>query len=256
MRHHLLATIPAAVAVVLTTLLTVAAFGASSAPRAAAVGPIELTGADGPEVRQLTATVVDAARAQGVPIAANELEVVFVDRVAADGYLGGWTDGRLVLVGRNVALPERTLLHEVAHAVVGVEVGHDEPWRSVYISAFRDVFGGRAAERELRRIRWVYDGEHGDSESPTHGPNAGTRRHHEGRGSSTSGSSDRRRERAGSRGTAPRTRRSRRRGGEDQGRSQRTGEALGPTQQLGSRSHQGGPVLARRGGRSGPTELC
>jgi hypothetical protein len=79
--------------------------------------------------------------------------------------LGGRTDGRLILVGRNVALPERTLLHELAHAAVGVESGHGEPWRRVYLAAFRDVFGDRQAERELRRLRWVYDKSYFDTEA-------------------------------------------------------------------------------------------
>lgn len=90
-------------------------------------------------------------------IAPTELEFRFVDRVEAQGFVGGRTDGRLIVVGRNVALPERTLLHEIAHTVVGIEFGHGEPWRTVYITAFRHEFGERRADRELRRLCWVYD---------------------------------------------------------------------------------------------------
>jgi hypothetical protein len=157
MRRHLFAVAAVGLAALLIAMLTMAALGAPSSHRSAQARPVALTGEVTPEARRLLAVVVRAAQDQGVEIAADELEIRFVDRVEPEGFLGGRTDGRLILVGRNVALPERTILHELAHAVVGLEFGHGEPWRSVYITAFRDEFGARKAERELRRLRWVYD---------------------------------------------------------------------------------------------------
>jgi hypothetical protein len=157
MRHHHLATAAAGITTLLITMLTLTALGAPSSHRSAGESPLVLTGEVTPEVRRLLAIVVRAAQEHGVETATAELEIRFVDRVEAEGFLGGRTDGRLILVGRNVALPQRTLLHEIAHALVGVEFGHGEPWRSVYITAFQDVFGERKAEHELRRLRWVYD---------------------------------------------------------------------------------------------------
>jgi hypothetical protein len=80
-----------------------------------------------------------------------------VDRVEPGEFLAGRTDGRLTLVGRNVAPTDLALLHEVAHPVVGLEHGHGEPWRSVDVAAVRERFGDRSGERELRRSHWVYD---------------------------------------------------------------------------------------------------
>lgn len=122
-----------------------------------AAGPPTLTGDVTAAERELLQIVVAAAVRHDVPVAARELELRFVDRVGDGGLLGGVTDGELVLLGRNLAEPELFLLHEFAHAVVGIDHGHDEPWRSVYLTAVREVYGDRKAERELRRIRWIYD---------------------------------------------------------------------------------------------------
>jgi hypothetical protein len=125
-----------------------------------------LTGDVTPEIRELAALVVDTARRHGVPVVATELEIRFVDRVEPGEFIAGRTDGRLILVGRNVARPDLTLLHEISHAVVGLEHGHGEPWRTVYVSAVGELFGERRAERELRRIRWVYDKSYLDHDLP------------------------------------------------------------------------------------------
>lgn len=125
-----------------------------------------LTGDVTPEIRELAAAVVDAARFHEVPVVATELEIRFVDRVEPDAFVGGRTDGEQILVGRNVARPDLTLLHEISHAVVGIEYGHGEPWRSVYVTSVSEVFGDRRAERELRRIEWVYDKSYLDSHEP------------------------------------------------------------------------------------------
>lgn len=157
MRRRRIAAATAGVTALLITMLTLASPGASFSHQSTGDGPIQLGGDVTPEVRRLASAVVRAAHEHGEKIAPTDLEIRFVDRVEAEGFLGGWTDGRVILVGRNVALPERTLLHEIAHAAVGVDVGHGEPWRTVYITAFRNELGERKAERELRRLRWVYD---------------------------------------------------------------------------------------------------
>lgn len=127
---------------------------------------LALTGEVTPRTRELAAAVVDAARRHGVPLATEEVEITFVDRIDPDAYIAGRTDGRQIVVGCNVAEPERTLLHELAHAVVGIEHGHDGPWRSVYVTAVSEAFGDRSAQRELRRIRWVYDKSYLDRHIP------------------------------------------------------------------------------------------
>lgn len=164
MRRHRFATATAGIIALLVTMLTVASPIASFSHQSTEDRPIELSGDVTPDVRRLAAVVIRAAHEQGEKIAPTDLEIRFVDRVEAKSLHGGWTDGRVILVGRNVALPERTLLHEIAHAAVGVEAGHGEPWRSVYISAFRNEFGERRAERELRRLCWVYDKSYLDTE--------------------------------------------------------------------------------------------
>jgi hypothetical protein len=103
-----------------------------------------------------------------LPVVATELEIRFVDRVEPGEFIAGRTDGRRILVGRNVARPDLTLLHEISHAVVGVEHGHGEPWRSVYVYAVSERFGDRRGERELRRIRWVYDKSYLDDRPSSH----------------------------------------------------------------------------------------
>jgi hypothetical protein len=125
-----------------------------------------LTGDVTPEVRKLVAVVVDAARQHGVPLATQQLEINSVDRVEPASLVGGRTDGKRIVVGCNVASPQRTLLHEVAHAAVGIQYEHGEPWRSVYITAFSEVFGERRAERELRRVEWVYDKSYLETRTP------------------------------------------------------------------------------------------
>ena len=160
MGHHRLR--PASVGLILLLGICLTAAPLASPPRTVSGQQSEtetlvLTGDVTAEVAQLATLVTDAAREHGVPIANLRFEVRFVDHIEADGFVGGRTDGETILIGCNVAHPERTLLHEFAHAVVGIEHGHDEPWRSVYLSAVREAFGERAAERELRRIEWVYD---------------------------------------------------------------------------------------------------
>jgi hypothetical protein len=109
------------------------------------------------EAHRLAALVLDAAIRHDVAIERADFEVQYVDRIEEGTFLGGKTDGQVIVIGRNVAEPDRVLLHELAHAVVGIRHGHDEPWRSVYVTAVCKAFGERRARRELRRVEWVYD---------------------------------------------------------------------------------------------------
>jgi len=118
---------------------------------------IVLSGDADAEAHRLAALVVDAAIRHEVPVERTEFEVRYVDRIEQDTFLAGKTDGHEIIVGRNVAEPDRVLLHELAHAVVGIRHGHGEPWRTVYLTAVCEAFGERRARRELRRIEWVYD---------------------------------------------------------------------------------------------------
>jgi hypothetical protein len=130
---------------------------------------IVLTGDVDAEAHRLAALVLDAATGHDVPVVRADFEVQYVDRIEKDPYLGGVTDGHVIVIGRNVAEPDLIMLHELSHAVVGVRHGHGEPWRSVYVTAVCDAFGERRARRELRRIEWVYD------KSYLAGPSAGDR---------------------------------------------------------------------------------
>jgi hypothetical protein len=137
---------------------TSAADRAQVDPRLPASDVLVLTGDVDERARQLATFVVEAARRHDIPVTRREVEIRSVERVRPGTLLGGQTDGRLILVGRNVALPDRTLVHELAHAVVGL--GHDhhgQRWRRVYLSAMADAFDERMAARERRRLAWVYD---------------------------------------------------------------------------------------------------
>jgi hypothetical protein len=116
-----------------------------------------LTGDVDVRSRQLAAIVVEAARRHQLPLRRLELEIRYVDRVGSDTPLDGRTDGRTIVVGRNVALPDRTLVHEFAHVLVGLEDAHGDLWRRVYLSAVEDAFDRRMRDSEQRRIEWVYD---------------------------------------------------------------------------------------------------
>lgn len=156
----------ASVAVIATVLIGSHLAGAawSWSPDRALVDPhtpaseaLVLTGDVDARTRELAGSVVEAARRHGLPVRPLELEIRSVERVDPGSLLGGRTDGRLIHVGRNVALPDRTLLHEFAHAVVGLEDGHGQLWRRVYLTAIEDAFDRRMVASERRRIEWVYD---------------------------------------------------------------------------------------------------
>jgi hypothetical protein len=131
------------------------------------VDGVGLTGDADLEVRRSLRWVLEAARDHGVPVACGTVDVRFVDRIDGDPLLGGWTDGCRVLVREHIARRERYVLHELAHAIVGVDDGHGTRWRRVYLTTIRRVADDHQVALEARRLRWVYDRSHADrSASP------------------------------------------------------------------------------------------
>jgi hypothetical protein len=144
------------------TLLTslVAVLVAASGPAAAPTPSVDVVMPDtGMSVFELVGIVRDAAQdvPGGVPDA--YLDITFVNRLpGADGqpYVGGLQQGSSVWVRVGVAMPTRTLVHEVAHAVTP-GAGHGDRFRDVYLAAFAEVYDEAMALREARRLAWVYD---------------------------------------------------------------------------------------------------
>lgn len=55
-----------------------------------------------------------------------------------------------------VAMPTRTLIHELTHALAP-GAGHGETFRAIYLAAIEEVHDEATASREQRRLAWVYD---------------------------------------------------------------------------------------------------
>jgi hypothetical protein len=70
--------------------------------------------------------------------------------------LAGQQRGGTAYVRVDVAWPERTVVHEVAHVMTDGD-GHGEIWRAVYLGAMAELYGSDAAHRETRRVAWVHD---------------------------------------------------------------------------------------------------
>jgi hypothetical protein len=116
---------------------------------------------DGPTVAELVAAVREHARpTPGADPTAPVTVVLTGDLAEQTGgdhaLLGGLQRGRYAWVRSDVASPERTLVHEVAHVLTDGD-GHGLAWRAVYLGAVEQLFGERRAERERRRIAWVHD---------------------------------------------------------------------------------------------------
>jgi hypothetical protein len=126
---------------------------------------VVLSGDVDAEAHRLAALVLDAAISQDVPVVRTDFEVRYVDQIEKGAFIAGETDGHVIVLGRNVAEHDLFLLHELAHAVVGIDHGHGEPWRSVYVASVCEALGERRARRELRRIEWVYDKSYLDADS-------------------------------------------------------------------------------------------
>ena len=111
-------------------------------------------------VDTLVGTVREAARLVDGADPDVDLHVVLADDLGPlldDGraLLAGQQRGDTIFVRTSVAWPERTLLHEAAHAMTPGD-GHGPRWQAVYLEAFRQTFGPEDAEHEARRIEHNY----------------------------------------------------------------------------------------------------
>lgn len=55
-----------------------------------------------------------------------------------------------------VAMPTRTLIHELTHALAP-GAGHGDTFRTIYLAAIDEMYDEATASREQRRLAWVYD---------------------------------------------------------------------------------------------------
>ncbi len=116
---------------------------------------------DGPSMADLVSTVRDQARR--VPGAQPDAPVTLVltcDLAAELGddrpLLAGLQRGRYAYVRTDLARPERTVIHEVAHVLTDGD-GHGDIWRAVYLGVIEERYGQDRADLEARRIARVYD---------------------------------------------------------------------------------------------------
>ncbi len=136
----------------------------SSAPDNEGISPertaVRLS-ATGPTVDEM----VDAVRRQAHRTTRAdgdaELTVVLTGDLAKElgddrPLLAGQQRGGTAFVRIDLAWPERTVIHEVAHVMTNGD-GHGETWRAVYLGAMTELYGPDAAHREARRTAWVHD---------------------------------------------------------------------------------------------------
>jgi hypothetical protein len=144
----------------------------SGAERTARAASVDATGSfaaevevrlstEGPTVAELVAVVREhARRTPGADPTAPVTVILTSDLADATGddraLLGGLQRGRYAWVRTDLAWPERTLVHEVAHVLTDGD-GHGPIWRAVYLGATEQLFGEHRAERERQRIAWVHD---------------------------------------------------------------------------------------------------
>jgi hypothetical protein len=111
-------------------------------------------------IAELVRVVEGAANAAGVGRPIDELTVILTEELPGSDqrpFWGGLQAGATVWVRIDgLAMPSRTLLHEVAHAFTPGD-GHGERFREVYLAAMAEVYGPATAARESRRLAWVYD---------------------------------------------------------------------------------------------------
>lgn len=111
-------------------------------------------------VAEVVGSVRDAARAVPSTEPDRDLRIVFTDAVPdADDrpFVAGLQHENTVWARiEGIAMPTRTLLHEVAH-VLAPGAGHGDTFRAVYLAAIAEVYDGETEAREARRLAWVYD---------------------------------------------------------------------------------------------------
>jgi hypothetical protein len=134
---------------------------ARPAPPAGVGLPLDIVLADSDlAIADLVRVVEEAAEAAGVDRPLDELTVILTKELPASHERpswGGLQSGTTVWVRTDgIAMPSRTLLHEVAHAFTPGD-GHGELFREVYLAAVTEVYGAATATREGRRLAWVYD---------------------------------------------------------------------------------------------------
>ena len=136
----------------------------SSAPDDEGVSPertVVRMSATGPTVEEMVDAVRrQAHRTEGADGDA-EVTVVFTGDLNRElgedrPLLGGLQRGGTAFVRVDLAWPERTVIHEVAHVMTDGD-GHGEIWRAVYLGAMTELYGSDAAHREARRTAWVND---------------------------------------------------------------------------------------------------
>jgi antitoxin (DNA-binding transcriptional repressor) of toxin-antitoxin stability system len=116
---------------------------------------------EGPSVAELVAVVREHARRTPGADPTAPVTVILTSDLAEEtgddrALLGGLRRGSYAWVRTDLAWPERTLVHEVAHVLTDGD-GHGPIWRGVYLGATEQLFGEYRAERERRRIAWVHD---------------------------------------------------------------------------------------------------
>jgi hypothetical protein len=116
---------------------------------------------DGPTLAELVAVVREHARRTPGADPTADVTVILTSGLAEEtgddrALLAGLQHGRYAWVRTNLAWPERTFIHEVAHVLTDGD-GHGPSWRAVYLGATEELFGEHHAERERRRIAWVHD---------------------------------------------------------------------------------------------------
>jgi hypothetical protein len=119
-------------------------------------------------VSRLVEVVRGAARRVPATVPDAELRIVFVGDVPdadATPFVAGLQRDTTVWVRVDGAMPTRTLLHELAHAVTP-GTGHGDGFRAVYLAAIEEVYGRDTAAREARRLAWVYDRCYRDGSCP------------------------------------------------------------------------------------------
>jgi hypothetical protein len=111
-------------------------------------------------IADLVRVVEVAAKSAGIERPIDELTVILTEELPGSDQRplwGGLQSGATVWVRVDgLAMPSRTLLHEVAHALTPGD-GHGERFRAVYLGAMSEVYGAATAAREARRLAWVYD---------------------------------------------------------------------------------------------------
>jgi hypothetical protein len=134
---------------------------ARPAPPGGASLPLDVVLADSDlAIAELVEIVEVAAEAAGVDRPIDELTVILTKELPGSHERpswGGLQSGATVWVRTDgIAMPSRTLLHEVTHAFTPGD-GHGELFREVYLAAVAEVYGAATATREGRRLAWVYD---------------------------------------------------------------------------------------------------